>query len=294
MAAIKSSKAERIFYVVNYIVLTISALAAIFPLIYVVSTSLSGSNAIISGEVFLLPKQITLQSYRSIISDGQIFFALRNTLIVTLFGTAMNMLATILCAYPLAKKRLRGRVVFSRIIVFTMLFGGGLIPNFILYKELHLTDSYWALWLNGLISVYNMIIMKTFFQGIPDSLEEAAMIDGANDIQILYKIMLPLALPSIATLTLFYAVGWWNEYYNTMIFITSTKKYTATVKLMQMIKTMTNNLLNGENLSETEASLVPEGIKAASIVVSMAPILCVYPFLQKYFVKGVMVGSVKG
>ena len=285
---------ERIFYCCNYLFLTLCVIVAVFPLINVIATSFSSSNAIASGKVFLLPVNWTFDSYRQIFKDGNILRSLNNTIVITLMGTALNMIFTIVCAYPLSRKRFQGRGFFSGLFVFTMIFSGGLIPGFLLIKSLRLIDTYWALWLPGLINVYNMIILKTFFQGIPESLEEAAMIDGANDIYVLVRIMLPLCGPVLATLSLFSAVGWWNEYYNAMIFLNSTPKLPMTVRLMQMIENINrNSLMNGEGVTANEM-LTPEGIKASTIVVTMVPILCVYPFLQKYFVKGVMIGSVKG
>ena len=288
------SVAENIFYACNYLFLTLCVIVAVFPIVHVIATSFSSSNAIASGKVFFLPVEATLDSYREIFRDGNVLRSLNNTIIITLVGTALNMVCTIMCAYPLSRKRLVGRGFFSGIFVFTMIFGGGLIPNFLLVKSLNVIDTYWALWLPSLISVYNMIILKTFFQNIPDSLEEAAMIDGANDIYILIRIMLPLAGPVLATLSLFSAVGWWNEYYNSMIYLNTTTKLPMTVRLMQMIESASrSSLMNGEGVTASE-HITPEGIKASTIVVTMVPILCVYPFLQKYFVSGVMIGSVKG
>ena len=288
------SAAENIFYVCNYLFLTLCVIVAVFPIVHVIASSFSSSNAIISGKVFLLPVETTLDSYRDIFKDGNVLKSMNNTVIITVIGTALNMIFTIMCAYPISRKRLQGRGFFSGLFVFTMIFGGGLIPNFLLVKSLKIVDTYWALWLPSLISVYNMIILKTSFQNIPDSLEEAAMIDGANDIYILVRIMLPLLGSVLATLSLFSAVGWWNEYYNSMIFLNSTAKLPMTVRLMQMIESANrSSLMNGEGISANEF-VTPEGIKAATIVVTMVPILCVYPFLQKYFVKGVMIGSVKG
>lgn len=285
---------EKIFYFCNYLFLFLCVVVSVFPIIYVVATSFSSSNAIASGKVFFLPVEFTLDSYRKIFRDGNVLKSLNNTIVITLIGTALNMIFTIMGAYPLSRKRLKGRGFFSGLFVFTMIFGGGLIPSFLLVKSLKIMNTYWALWLPSLISVYNMIILKTFFQNIPDSLEEAAMIDGANDIYILIRIMLPLAGPVLATLSLFSAVGWWNEYYNSMIYLDTTTKLPMTVRLMQMIESANmSSLMDGEGVTASE-HITPEGIKAATIVVAMVPILCVYPFLQKYFVTGVMVGSVKG
>lgn len=285
---------EKIFYAVNYIIMTLLAFIMLFPIINVIATSFSSSRAIASGEVSLLPVEFTLSAYNSIINDGQIFRSMLNTVIITVIGTALNMISTIMAAYPISKQRLHGRKLFTWIMLFTMLFSGGMIPNFILVKSIGFMDSYLALWVPGLISVYNMIILKSFFENMPISLEEAAQIDGAGVLHILITIVLPLSTPVLATLTLFYAVGHWNNYMNALIYITSSAKQPLMLKLMQMLSNVTEAMQrSGEGAGATE-QLMPESIKAASIVVAIFPIMCIYPFLQKYFVKGVMVGSIKG
>lgn len=271
----------------------------LFPFINVIAISFSSGRAIMSGEVFLWPIEFNFHAYLNLIKDGQLFVAMKNTVLVTVVGTIFNILATIMAAYPLSKQRLRGRNGILMMIVFTMIFSGGLIPAFILIRQLKLMDTYWSLWLPGLLSTYNMFVMKTFFQGIPESLEEAAIIDGANDLYILFKIILPLSKPVIATLTLFYAVGGWNSYFNPLMYITSSTKQVLMVKLYQMIDTMSQTLLNTISTGGSEGILqeemiTPEGIRTAAIVITIVPIMCVYPFLQKYFVKGVMIGSIKG
>jgi len=252
-----------------------------------------------SGEVFLWPVETNFYAYINLIKDGQLLVAMRNTVLVTVVGTAFNMIATIMAAYPLSRKRLRGRNTILMMIVFTMIFSGGMIPTFILIRQLKLMDTYWSLWLPGLLSTYNMFVMRTFFQGIPESLEEAAIIDGANDIYILFKVILPLSMPVIATLTLFYAVGGWNSYFAPLMYITTSTKQLLMVKLYQMIDTMSQTMLNAVSIGGSEGilqeqMLTPEGIRTAAIVITIVPIMCVYPFLQKYFVKGVMIGSIKG
>ena len=290
----KQSLSETIFSIINGVFLILCSAITLFPFLNVLATSFSSSRAILSGEVFIWPVESTLQAYTNLIKDGQLIGALKNTVIVTVCGTVINMTGTIIAAYPLSKKRLAGRKFFLAVMIFTMLFSGGLIPLFVVVKNLGLMNSYGALWFPSIVSVYNMIIMKTFFEGIPESLEEAAAIDGANDIYILFRIVMPLSLPVIATLSLFYAVGWWNNYYNVMIFINKSNLTTLTVKLMQMLNNLNQTLLtSGEGVGQID-KLTPEGVKAAAIIISTVPILCVYPFLQKYFVKGVMIGSVKG
>ena len=283
---------EKIFSVVNYILITLFMLACIYPFLYIVATSFSSNRAIVSGEVFLWPIEFSMEAYNQLLLDGQIFNSMRNTVLLTGVGTTLNMICTILCAYALSKKRLDGRGFFMALIVFTMMFSGGMIPNFLLIRSLRLMDSYWALWLSGLQSTYNMIVLRTFFQNIPDSLEEAAQIDGAEDPYILVRIVLPLSGAAIATITLFYAVGWWNSYFAPMLYISSAEKFPLMVRLRSMLDTARNmNILN--EMGE-EVTVAQEAYRAASILISTTPIICVYPFLQKYFIKGVMIGSLKG
>jgi ABC-type glycerol-3-phosphate transport system permease component len=202
----KLTVGEKVFDVINYIFITLISFSCFYPFLYIASLSLSSSRAISSGEVFLWPVDFNLEAYKQLVRDGQIFIAMRNTVLLTVVGSALNMVATILCSYALSKKRMRGRGVFTFIIAFTMFFGGGMIPSFILIRNLKLMNTYWSLWLPGLISTYNMIVLRTFFQGIPESLEEAAQIDGAGDPYILFRIVLPLSGPALATITLFHAV----------------------------------------------------------------------------------------
>ena len=295
----KESVPTKLTYAIIYLFLAVLAFLTLFPFVNVLATSLSSSRAIMSGEVFLWPKEINFYSFRNLIEDGQLFIAMKNTVVITLVGTFFNIAATVMAAYPLSRRRLKGRNTILMMITFTMLFGGGIIPNFILVKSLGIMNTYWALWLPGLVSTYNFFVMKTFFEGLPTELEESAAIDGANDLLIIWRIILPLSLPIIAALTLFYAVGWWNSYFNVLIYITSSSKLSLMVKLLQMIDTTSQNLLNVNSTNGSEGALMqtmitPEGIRAAAIIISITPILCVYPFLQKYFVKGVLIGSIKG
>ncbi|WP_240415443.1 carbohydrate ABC transporter permease [Paenibacillus periandrae] len=288
---------NRTFNGLNFIFLGVAGFLTLFPFIHVMATSLSGSRAIASGEVFLWPVDWTLQGFRNLVEDGQLFVGMRNTIVITLIGTCFNLIATILAAYPLSRRRLRGREGLLMAITFTMVFSGGMIPSFILIKTLGIMNSYWALWLPGLISTYNMFVMKTFFEGLPDELEESASIDGANDLVTLFRIVLPLSMPILAALGLFYAVYWWNAYFNVLIYITSSSKLSLMMVLYQKINNVSETLLSTGGGSEGAMSgqnLTPEGIRAAAIVTATAPILIVYPFLQRHFVKGVLIGSIKG
>jgi putative aldouronate transport system permease protein len=293
---VKTTFGEKVFYAFNYLFLVLFSVSCLYPFVYIIALSLSSSRAVASGEVFLWPVEFTLEAYRQLIIDGQLLIAMRNTVLLTIVGTGLNMGATILCSYALSKKRMRGRGIFIFLIVFTMMFSGGMIPNFLLIRNLRLMNSYWALWLSGLISTYNMIVLRTFFQGIPDSLEEAAQIDGASDPYILVRIVLPLSGAALATITLFHAVGWWNTYFSAVLYISSTTKFPLMVKLRVMLDTAQYLIdqLRGMVGVDTMVTVVPETFKAASILVSVLPIICVYPFLQKHFVKGVMIGSIKG
>jgi putative aldouronate transport system permease protein len=293
---VKTTFGEKIFYVFNYLILVLFSVSCLYPFVYIIALSLSSSRAVASGEVFLWPVEFTLEAYSQLMIDGQLLIAMRNTALLTIVGTGLNMGATILCSYALSKKRMRGRGIFIFLIVFTMMFSGGMIPNFLLIRNLGLMNSYRALWLSGLISTYNMIVLRTFFQGIPDSLEEAAQIDGASDPYILVRIVLPLSGAALATITLFHAVGWWNTYFSAVLYISSTAKFPLMVKLRVMLDTAQYLIdqLRGTASVDTMTLVIPETFKAASILVSVLPIICVYPFLQKHFVKGVMIGSIKG
>ena len=280
----------------NYLVLAAISLITLYPFWYEIAASFSSSRAITAGEVFLWPVEFNTAAYNRLFDDGQLFRAMGNTVLVTFVGTAINMLMTILAAYPLSRKRLYGRGGLLMFITLTMIFVSGIIPNFILVKSLGLMDSYLALWLPGMISTYNMFVMKSFMEGLPEEIEESASIDGAGNWRILAQIIMPLCKPILAALSLFYAVAWWNSYFNVMLYITSSRLQTLMLKLYQMIKQVDQSLLNSGGGSEGAVSilLTPEGIKAAAVVIAITPILCVYPFLQKHFVKGVLIGSVKG
>ena len=292
---VRKTPGEIAFNIFIYIFITAFTICCLYPFINVIATSFSSSRAVSSGEVNLIPVEFNLDAYDQLLLDGQIFRAVKDTIILTVFGTLINLAATTLAAYTLSKKRLMGRNFFIGMIVFTMLFSGGMIPDFILMKSLNLIDSYTGLWLQSLISTYNMIVMKTFFEALPVSLEEAASIDGANDATILFRIILPLSVPIMATMVLFYAVGWWNSYMGPMLYLSSTAKYPLMLTLKQMLDTAQQiNIAENSGEGLTQTTIAPETFKAATIVVSTLPIICVYPFLQKYFVKGVMVGSVKG
>ncbi len=279
-----------ILHGINGLLLIACALTTLFPLVHILATSLSGSAAVLAGRVFAWPVDWTTQAYVNLMESGQLTRAMLNTVVITAAGTLMQMTVTSLAAYALSKHRLGGRSWMLMAILFTMLFGNGLIPMFLLLKQLSLLDTYWAIWLPGLISAYNLFVMKSFFEGMPGELEESAAIDGASDPVIFVRLILPLSKPILAAISLFYAVGLWNVYAQALYFLTSTNKFPLMVKLYQMIRTLDPSLLDANAVIH----LSPESVKAASIIIAVTPILCVYPFLQKYFVKGVLLGSIKG
>jgi putative aldouronate transport system permease protein len=288
----KSTRGEKLFYLFNYIVLSVIALSCLLPLIHVAALSLSGARAIASGEVGLWPVDITLDTYSEVFKGTKIVQSFSNSVMITGVGVVLSMLTTILAAYPLSKSSFYARRFFTLAMVFTMLFNGGIIPTFLVVKGLGLIDSYGALWLPALVSTYNMLIMRTYFEGIPEELEEAARMDGCSEWRLLMQIVLPLSLPVLATLTLFYGVSYWNYFMSVLLYINSTDKYNMTVLVQQMVQNQ--QLLNEIRSPEDSVQLVAEGVKAAAIVLMMLPMLIVYPFVQRFFVKGVMLGAVKG
>lgn len=269
------------------------AITCLIPFLYMIALSLSSNNAIISQKVSLWPVEFTFETYRTILSDISMIYTLGYTIVLTIFYTIFCMFLTICAAYPLTKKRLKGRSFVLTVLVITMYFSGGLIPSYILVKNLDLMNTMWSLILPGAMSVFNMIILKTFFASLPESLEESASIDGCNELGILLRIVLPLSMPSIATLSLFYAVDRWNGFQDALFYITDKNLYPMQLKLYQII-TANQQLDTQQGEGSVGAFIVPESLKAASVMFATVPILVVYPKLQKYFVEGVMTGAIKG
>ncbi|MGF7142710.1 putative aldouronate transport system permease protein [Anaerotaenia torta] len=291
---IKQTTGGKIFSVFNYIFFTLIAVIMIYPFWHVAMQSLSGINETAAGGIFLWPKGFTLSTYQSVFKNREIWRAYGVTVFVTIAGSLTGTLLTAMTAYPLSKSRLRGGKLVMFLIMFTMLFSGGMIPNYILIKNLKLLNSVFALIIPALISAYNVIIMKSFFQSIPESYEEAARIDGANDVRIFFGIIVPLSKATIATIALFNAVMYWNDFFSTVMYINKKELWSLQAYLRNML-TNTAEAMNavGVNINMTPA-INATTIRAASIIVATVPILVVYPFLQKYFVKGVMIGGVKG
>jgi putative aldouronate transport system permease protein len=290
----KYTTGEKVFYGVNYFLLSLAGLICLLPLLNLASVSLSGKDAVLSGFVTFWPVDATTESYKLLFDGTPIVNAFFNNVKITVVGVVLSMIFTVFAAYPLSRSWFYGRRYLTLVIVFTMLFNGGLIPTYLVIKQLGLVDSYGALWLPALVSTYNMLIMRSFFESIPDELVEAARMDGAGEWRVLLRIMLPLSVPMIATIALFYGVHYWNAFFNVLIYMNSADKYNMTVLIQQMIKSQSVlqelNMMNQEEVS----NITPEGIKAAGIMIMVIPMLIVYPLLQRYFVKGVMIGAIKG
>ncbi len=287
---------ENVFQMVDIVLLVLLVLIILIPVLTVVMTSfVSQAEIARRGSFIIIPEKFDFTAYNMLWKTRRnILRAYGNTLFRVGVGTSLQMLMTIAFAYGLSRRNLKGRTLITGYVVLTMLFSGGMIPKFLVIKSLGLIDSRWAMILPGLIGTWNMLVMRNFFMAIPESMEEAAIIDGANNVQILTQIVLPLSKATIATIALFYAVGHWNAWFDSMLYINTTSKLPMQNLLRNVITAASGIADLGMAGVEVEAPPPTQAMQAATIVISTLPIICVYPFIQKYFVKGVMVGSVKG
>jgi putative aldouronate transport system permease protein len=271
------------------------ALICVFPFYQTLVLSFSNASDTVDGRILLFPSELNLSAYKYLIEDGKAARGFNITLWVTVFGTLLSMVITASGAYGLTKKTLPGYGFIFNAIIFTMFFGGGLVPFYLVVRGLGMLNSFLAMVIPSAVSTFNLILMKNFFASIPMELEESAKIDGANEILILVRIIIPVSLPIIATIALFYSVGYWNTWYNSMLFIQDVKKYPLQLILRQMITNL-SALVNDKAYEQAveNMTMYQESVKAAVIMISAIPILMVYPFLQKYFAKGIMLGSIKG
>ena len=294
MAAVQ--KKWLLFDIILTAVMVLSIVVTIYPVYYIFINSFSGSAAVASNSVLLYPKDINFAAYKVVFQDESIVRSFGNSIFYTVAGTIINVVLTAMCAYPLSRKDLYGKGFFVAIIMFTMFFSGGIIPLFLTISNLHLYNTVWAVMLPSAISVYNVIVMRTFFQGLPYELTESAYIDGANDIYIFCRIILPLSMPIIATMTLFYGVGNWNSFYNALMFLSDKIKYPVQLVLRSIVLDGATGDLAFAVGSESASSsnIDTRSIKYAVIAVTTLPVMVIYPFVYKYFEKGVMIGSVKG
>ncbi len=279
-----------LFDVINTILLLFVAFITFYPVLYIISVSFSDTASIVQNKVRFFPKGFNLEAYKFILQDIRIPRAYLNTIIYTAAGTFVNLLMTVLGAYPLSKKGFFGRRFFMGAIVFTMFFNGGIIPNYIIVQKLHLIDTIWAIIIPNAIWTMELLILKGFYESIPASLYESAIVDGASEYKILFKIMVPLSKAALASIGLFYFMGHWNSFFIPLIYLNDAKKFPLQLVLREMLIFDTakeSNLID-------QSKMTPEAMKNATIFISMIPVLLIYPFAQKYFVKGVMVGSIKG
>lgn len=295
MKHLRKSIGSRTFDAVNTLLLLGIVFATVYPLWYIAVVSISDGTAVNRGDVAFWPIDVTFEAYATVFRNQDIWRSYLNTIVYTGVGTAINLAATALCAYPLSRKDFFGNGFFTVFITITMFVSGGMIPLYLVVRSLGMVDTIWALVIPGAINTFNMIIMRTFFQGIPISLQESAHMDGANDLTILGRIVLPLSAPIMATMTLFYAVHHWNGFFNALIYLNSKAKYPVQIML--------RNIVVASEFADQQADIgtvsggfnvVAQNYKYAVIMITVLPIICVYPFLQKHFTKGAMIGAVKG
>lgn len=294
--AIRLSRGDRAFTIVCNVILGLIMLLVLYPLIYIVSASFSNSLAVVQGRVWLWPVEPTLEGYRAVFRSPAVPRGFMNSVYVMGVGTVINIILTVMLAYPLSRKTLYGRGLLMGAITFTMLFSGGLIPTFLLVRDVGLYNTYWAIIIPKAVSVYNVIVARTFFQtNIPDDLYEAANLDGCSDVRFLRSVVLPLSTPILAVLTMFYAVSHWNAYFDAMIYLRDPNMKTLQVVLRDILIA---NQTSTDMIKDVSAMAKQEGLalllKYSLMVISSVPMLVLYPFIQKHFVKGIMVGALKG
>nr|WP_300816464.1 carbohydrate ABC transporter permease [uncultured Acetatifactor sp.] len=293
-AKVRKSTGDRIVDVIIYVALGLIALSTVLPFLYVVAGSFATEKELTEKAFFIIPTQVSLNAYQYAIRTANILRGLKNSIILTIMGTVMCMLFSLSFAYPLSKMHFRGRNWIMNLVIVTMLFSGGMIPSYMVINAYGLYDTYWALVLPALINPFNMVIIKKFFTGLPVELDEASYMDGANDLQIFTKVALPLSKPVIASISLFYGVGFWNDYFNSMIYLQTAEKFPIQIQLRSIIllsSTFSDAMMDFYDMNGAPPD---KAVKMACTVIATVPVLCIYPFVQKYFTKGVMVGAVKG
>ncbi|KQX68246.1 carbohydrate ABC transporter permease [Paenibacillus sp. Root444D2] len=289
----KESASYRMFQIINGFIMALVVVMTLYPFLYLVAQSFSSEAAVYAGKVTIFPVDFTDQTYRAVLSRPEFFKYYGNTILYAIVGTVISVAATAVMSYPLSKDRLRLNKFFIPFVLFTMYFGGGLIPNYILVaKTLHMRDTIWAIIIPGAISAFNVILMKTFFASLPNELEEAAKVDGLGVYRIFLRITLPLSKPILATMVLFSMVSIWNNWFGPSLYLESKDKWPVALYLRQIIDSAINPTEAG--LSSDATAQIAATIKSTAMVLTSLPIICLYPFVQKYFVQGMMIGSVKG
>ncbi|SFS51250.1 carbohydrate ABC transporter permease [Paenibacillus sp. 453mf] len=290
------SRGDRYVMTAIYILLGLVSLIVLYPIYFVLIASFSSPEDVMLGKVWLWPKSLSLVGYERIFENNELMKGYFNTILYTFFGTLLNVVMTIAAAYPLSRQDFKGRNAFTILIVFTMFFSGGMIPSYLLIKDLGMLDTFWAMILPTAVSVWNILIMRTFFQSsIPRELQEAAFLDGCSNLKLLVRIILPLSGPVLAVMVLFYAVGHWNSYFNALIYLSDRDKYPLQLFLREiLIQNQMQNMVDLGSDTYSKSLMEVEAIKYAAVMVTNLPMLILYPFLQKYFIKGVMIGAIKG
>lgn len=291
---LKKSKERKVFEIINMTILSLLAVLSIYPFIYQLALSLSSTSAIMQGRVNLLPVEINFETYSSIIETAKFWRNYSNSVMYTTIGTIIGLSMTTTCAYALSKKDLIGKSFIMKMISLTMFIGGGLIPYFYLIKQLGMLNTIWALILPGAILPYHVIIMRTFFMSLPKELEDAATVDGVGQLGYFLRFVLPLSKPILATMALFIAVIYWNDWFPALIYIDDPDKHPVTLYLRNIMMGATMSAQTGSKVDSQGARSIPESVQAASLMLVTLPFLLIYPFVQKYFVKGIMIGSIKG
>lgn len=293
-AGVRDSGSYRAFTVLNTILLILLCVVMLYPFVTVLAQSLSSAGAIKAGQVSFWPVGLNVDTYVAVMSNDTFWRNYANTILYTVVGTAIAMTLTTTYAYVLSKQHLRGRGVLIGIAVFTMFFNGGLVPNYVLISALGMKNTLWAIVLPGAISVFNLLVMKSFFENLPKDLEEAAQIDGLNWFGIFFRIVLPLSKAVIATMVLFYSVAFWNDWFAAFLYLDKQELFPVTLFLRNLIAGASTTASEGAAAAGTTTAMVSSNIQAVTMILTIIPILCIYPFVQRYFVSGVMLGSIKG
>ncbi len=287
---IKASNGYRVFTVCNAVIMVVICCAMLYPFLYLIAQSFSSAEAIVAGKVSLFPVDFNVDTYKTVITNGKFIPNYINTIVYSITGTVLALLLSSMLAYPLSKTELRGNKVVGPLIIFTMYFGGGMIPSYVVMLSLGLKDNVLGFLIPGLISTYYVILMRTFFATIPKELEEAGEIDGLSKFGVFFRIALPLSKPILATMALFYLVQYWNNWFDAFLYLSDDKKWPVALYLRNLIATSGS----GNSSDAAEIAQISANIKSCAMVLTAAPIVCVYPFIQKYFVQGMMLGGVKG
>ncbi len=293
--AIRDTRSDRAFAIINVVILTIVTLIVLYPLVFVVSASFSNTSALAAGRVTLLPVEPNLTSYRAVFRDNKIWIGYKNTTFYTALYLVISLTATLVTAYPLSRKDCKGRNVIMVLYTFTMFFSGGIIPTYLVIRNLHMINTVWALVLPGCLSVTNLIITRTYYvNSIPYELQESAMIDGSSNLGTLLRIVLPLSKPIIAVMAVYYGVAMWNSYFSALMYLTDSAKWPLQLVLRDILLSNQITEVTDSTMFTPEQILLYEGMKYSLVVVASLPVMCLYPFVQRFFVKGVMIGAIKG